>query len=283
MKGNIMIKIKLNLLMAIAFLALMLLPAHNTSGQNDKKAEGILDELRENYEASTEGIEDFVVVAERHTTYYKKAWDNGRPYFKTKSNLHQEETASSSSSWNFFSPEKYSEIKRSSTYDGMATIEGHQVHIIHIDNPEVMMDEFDDTGHVEEIKDFRLYIDPGNWVIRKVEFNVHFNADDGVTRDGEVQVTESDFRNIEGMLVPYKTEIIYSGLSLTDEQRREAEEGLLEMEKELENMPEAQRQMIEQMMGSKLEQYRKMIEEDQIEYVNVVKEVRVNTGMKDFD
>jgi hypothetical protein len=283
MKGDIMFKIKLNLLMAIASLAFMLLPSNNISGQNDKKAEEILEDLRENYEASIKGIEDFVVVAEQHTTYYKKAWDNDRPYFKTKSKLKKEKTGSATNSWSIYSPEKFSEIVNNASYYGMVNIEGHTVHVIHIDNPELMMDEFDDSGYVEDIKDFRLYIDPGDWVIRKVEFNVLIKSDDGVQREGEVQVIENDFRNIEGMMIPYKTEIIYTGLALTDEQRREAEEGLVEMEKELENMPDVQRQTLEQMMGSKIELYRKMIEEDQMVYVNVVKEVKVNTGIKDID
>ncbi len=278
-----MIRKKINQFRAIALSALMLMTAYQMSGQSDGKAEKILEDFRKNYEASIEGIEDFAVVTEQHTTYYKKVWDNGRPYFKTKSDIQIGEDGAEYNSWNIFSPEKYAEIKRNATHHGTASMNGHNVHVIQIENPEVMMDEFDDEGYVEDIKDFRIYIDPNDWVIRKVEFDVQFNTDDGEIRNGEIQVTESDFRNIEGMMFSYKTEIIYSGLILTDEQLREAEEGLKEMEKELENMPEAQRLMMEQMIDSRMEDFRKMIQEDQIEFVNVVKEVKVNTGLEDFD
>jgi hypothetical protein len=141
------------------------------------------------------------------------------------------------------------------------------------------MDEFDDDEYIEDIRDFRLYIDPGDWVIRKMEFDVQMETDDGEMRDGELQVTESDFRNVKGMMVAYKSKVTYSGLALTDEQRREAEEGLKEMEKEMEEMPEAQREM----MGDQMGKFRKMIEKDQIEFVSVVEEVKINTGLEDFD
>ncbi len=278
-----MIREKTNQFKAIVLSALMLLTAYHVSGQNDRKAVKVLEDFRKNYEASIEGIEDFVVVTEQHTTYYKKVWDNDRPYFKSKSEIQMNEDEADYNSWNIFSPEKYAEIKRSATHHGTTNLNGHNVHVIQIENPEVMMDEFDNNGYVESIRDFRLYIDPGDWVIRKVEFNVQFNTDDGEIRDGEIQVTESDFRDVEGMMVAYKTEIKYSGLMLTDEQLREAEEGLKEMEKEMEHMPDAQRQMLEQMMGNRMEEFRKMIEEDQIEFVNVVKKVKVNTGLEDFD
>jgi hypothetical protein len=280
-----MIKTSNMIINIIIAMSVALLTNNLAQGQSrDAKAAEILETFREQYEASIEGIEDFVVVAEQHTTYYKKAWDNGRPYFKSRSEFQmRKEDETDYDSWNIFSPEKYDEIKRNASYHGTTNINGHEVHVIQIENPKVMMDEFDDDEYVEDIRDFHLYIDPGDWVIRKIEFDVQFNTDDGEMRNGEIQVTESDFRDVEGMMVAYKSEIIYSGLALTDEQRREAEEGLKEMEKEMENMPDAQREMMEKMMGDKMGDFRKMIEDDQLEFVHVVKEVKVNTGLEDFD
>jgi hypothetical protein len=273
--SNMIIKIVITL--SVALLANNFVQSQS---QNAKAAK-ILDTFRERYEASIKGIEDFVVVSEFHTTYYKKAMDdNGRPYFKSRSEFQiNKEDEADYDSYNIFSPEKYDEIKRNASYHGKTIIDGHNVHVIQIENPEVMMDEFDDDEYIEDIRDFRLYIDPGDWVIRKMEFDVQMETDDGEMRDGELQVTESDFRNVKGMMVAYKSKVTYSGLALTDEQRREAEEGLKEMEKEMEEMPEAQREM----MGDQMGKFRKMIEKDQIEFVSVVEEVKINTGLEDFD
>ena len=45
-------------------------------------------------------------------------------------------------------------------------------------------------------------------------------------------------------------------------------------------MPPDQREMVEQMMGGQIEKYRKMLEDDKMEVVSTVKEVRVNTGIE---
>lgn len=279
-----MIKTTNNIIRTIIAFTIVLLANSFAQGQSrDARAETILEDFRKNYESAIKGIEDFVVVTEQHTTFYKKAWDNGHPYFISKTDMQMTEDEAEYNSWNIFRPEKYAEIKRSATYQGASTINGHDVHIIQIDNPEVMMDEFKNDDYVEDIRDFRLYIDPEDWVVRKVEFDVEFATEDGERHNGEMLVIESDFRNIDGMMVAHRTEIRYSGLALTDDQRREAEEGLKEMEKEMEKMPENQRQMMEQMMGKRMEKFEKMIREDQIEFVNEVKEVKVNTGLEDFD
>lgn len=279
-----MIKTTNKIIKTVIVLTFALLANGFAQGQSrDAKAEKILEDFRKNYESSIKGIEDFVVVTEQHTTYYKKAWDNGHPYFISKTDMQLIEDEAEYDSWNIFSPEKYAEIKKSATYQGTSTINGHDVHVIQIDNPEVMLDEFENDDYVEDIRDFRLYIDPEDWVVRKIEFDVAFATEDGERRNGEMQVIESDFRNIEGMMVAHRSEIRYSGLALTDDERREAEKGMKEMEKEMEKMPENQRQMMEQMMGKKMEEFTKMIREDQVEFVTEVKEVKVNTGLEDTD
>lgn len=84
------------------------------------------------------------------------------------------------------------------------------------------------------------------------------------------------------MQYPFETAIIIRGLALTEEERREAEEGLADFDRQLEAMPEAQRRMVEQMAGDQIERFRQMLEDDLYKTVNRVREVRVNTGMEDF-
>ncbi len=63
----------------------------------DPEARNIIQSWQDHYEASMENIDDYVVVMDQQTIYYKKAWDNGQPYFKSRvKDADQQELASGS-------------------------------------------------------------------------------------------------------------------------------------------------------------------------------------------
>jgi hypothetical protein len=267
-----MIMRRLILLTIIALLS-------NTANSQDQKAVEILESMQERYEQSIEDIDDYIMEKGDHTIYYKKATtDDGRPYFKTKTRGdHGEEMESASGANKDFYSQFSSEAKEKATYKGTDEVDGNKVHVIYIDQMEAEgLNPDKDTENT--IKDIFLYIDSDKLVIRKMEYTVESKVQGGEVREISPVIKNSDFRNVEAMQIPYKTATVVEGLTLSEEERKKAKEGL----KEFEEMPDAQKEMAEKMMGDKIEKYREMVENDRYEKVSKVKKIEINTGMEDF-
>lgn len=267
-------------MLAFLFFAVLSKGASGQSG--DSKAVEILETLQERYEESIEGIDDYVLVKGDHTIYYKKAYDDeGHPYFKTKTENMEGVESTSARNEDLYS-QVTGAMKDKATYEGTGEVEGHDVHILYVD--ELKIESFDDDPAIEDptLEDLYLYIDSDKWVIRQMEYTAKFKGEEGKVREVSPVVQNRDYRKVEGMLIPYETSTIVTGLTLSEEERQKAKKGLKKFDKQLEEMPESQREMMEDMMGDKVEKYRKMVEEDRYESVEKVKEVRVNTGMEDF-
>ncbi|MDR4987479.1 MAG: hypothetical protein RG741_01415 [Bacteroidales bacterium] len=255
--------------------------AFAAAGQGgDPEVREIIQSWQDHYEASIENIDDFVVVMDQQTLHYKKTWDNGRPYFKSRVvDADEQEVVSGS---NLTDAEVFSRVyeavMQDGEYKGTDEMNGHSVHVIYIEKGENIVDE---PWAPHTFEDVYLRIDIGDWVLRELEYKAHIEHE-GEQRIINQVIQQRDYRDVEGMQYPYETVVIIRGLALTEEERQEAEEGLAEFERQMETMPEAQRRMVEQMAGDKIERFRQMLEDDLYETVNRVREVRVNTGMDDF-
>ena len=261
-------------------LAFTFVAALAAAQDGDPEAREIIQSWQDHYEASIENIDDYVVVMDQQTVYYKKAWDNGRPYFKSRvkdADQQELESGSNLTDAEVFS-HVYEAVMQDGEYKGTDEVNGHRVHVVYVEKAENIVDE---PWAPHTFEDFYLRIDPDTWVLRELEYKMHIEHE-GEDRIINQAFRQGDYRDVEGMQYPYETAIIIRGLALTEEERREAEEGLADFERRLEEMPEAQRRMVEQMAGDQIERFRQMLEDDLYETVNRVREVRVNTGMEDF-
>ncbi|MGM0934632.1 MAG: hypothetical protein ACQEWD_14430 [Bacteroidota bacterium] len=253
----------------------------NTANSQDQKAVEILESMQERYEQSIENIDDYIIEKDDHTIYHKKATTkDDRPYFKTKiKGEYREDMESASAANKDLYSQFSSQAKEKATYKGRDEVDGNEVHVIYIDQMEI--EGFNPDRDTENtVKDIFLYIDPDKLVVRKMEFTVKSQIKGGEVREISPVVKNRDFRNVEGMLIPYKTATVVKGLALNEEERKKAEKGLRDFEKKMEEMPKSQREMVEQMAGGRIKIARKMIEEDQYEKVSQVKNIEVNTGME---
>ncbi len=268
-------QVALNALIYLMML-LIAIPAYGS----DQQALEVLEEWKQEYEASIEGIDDYVVERENQTVYYKKAYDNGRPYFKSRVEGYDEEDLESTSNLSdadLFS-DVYESVREQAEYRGTEELNGFQVHVIYV---EEMEEELFGEHGPQNLRDIYLRIDPDKWVLREIEYTMDFEYEDEL-RELTMAMNPRDYRAVEGMQVSYETRIVARGLALTEEERRDAEERMEEFEQQLEDMPEERRQMVEQMAGDRIEQARSMLEDDHIEMINRVESVRVNTGMEEF-
>ncbi len=257
--------------------SLIFISASAAFSQKDDKAAEIIETMQEEYIKSIEGVEDYILYKTNDTVYYKKAYEGERPYFKVKVNTEDPYIGGTESAVgdNPFS-QTYSYVKNNAVHEGTEKIDGNKVDVIYAEDV-----EFHNPGGQERVEYIRLYIDTDEKVARKMEYPIEMTKD-GETREVTINATYRDLREVEGMIIPYETEIVIKGLTLTEEERKEAEKSLGKFEEKMEEMPESQREMVENMMGDKISQYKEMIEENEIRRVEKVKEVKVNTDMEDF-
>ncbi len=266
----------------------LVLPFSYIQGQyKDPRAAEILEIVWQHYEQSIRDVDDYKIVTEHFTTHYVKQYENDRPYFVNQvetdsfwgsiSGLGMQ-TTSPMVDVDFFSADIFEHLKSNAIYAGSEVIDGMILHQILLEDMRVFMDVFDDVD--EPMSQLRLSFDNENWVLRQMKFSAEVEIEEGRVQVIEPIVRMTDYRNISGMLIPFETSISVQGLMehLSDAERKEAQQALLEFERELEQMPAEQRQMLEQMMSGQLDQLRNLLADDRIEFFIRVKEVKVNTG-----
>ena len=123
----------------------------------------------------------------------------------------------------------------------------------------------------------RVYLDTETYVPRRLIFEGEMNRD-GSTLPLTATIDMGDYRELQGLLIPYRTVTTIDGLAaaIDPEVRAQFEQ----MRRELENMPAQQRQMIESMMADQMKQLEAMMSDDGAPMVIevVVTDVRVNEG-----
>ncbi len=143
------------------------------------------------------------------------------------------------------------------------TYNGKSVYRIFVDDPQVFEDmqfdpEFDDEFDDDnwETSKATAWIGRDDFLIYRMEFDVN---ESGNTM--KVIMKMDDYQTFEGMPVPMLTEMEIEGLEnmMSDEEYEEARQAMEELERELENLPEAQREMIKEQMAPQIERFEQMM------------------------
>lgn len=248
-----------------------------------QSATEIIDRMLAEYEARTEGIDNYTLVQDfmgfQATSYFVKELVDGRPVFKLQN------ISASGVNVNDAGPGTLDEIyalgddfKDNARYLGRETVEGRETYVLEISDLE-NTELGQQMGQDSEFRPIsgRLFLDTEEYMPRRMIFEGELENDDGVhsvTSTMDLQ----DYREHQGMLVAHRTVMTVKGLGAAiDEDARAQFE---QMERELATMPPEQRRMVETMMADQLEQFRAMMAgEDEPMVVQVeVSEVRVNAG-----
>ncbi|MCF8339292.1 MAG: hypothetical protein K9I74_15045 [Bacteroidales bacterium] len=174
----------------------------NTASSQDQKAVETLESMQERYEQSIKDIDDYIMEEEDQTIYYKKAYtDDGKPYFKTKTKGAYMESTSSTNK-DFYS-QLFSQAKEKAIYKGTDEVDGNNVHVIYIDQMEI--GSFNPNKDAKNtIENIFLYVDSDKLVDRKMEYTMKSQIKGGEVREMSLVVKKRDYRNVEGMLIPYE-------------------------------------------------------------------------------
>ena len=146
----------------------------------------------------------------------------------------------------------------------------------------------DDVDRVQQMGDqnvsfdtFEIWIDTTDYVPLKILIHGTSSGPDG-SRPIMVDVLFSDYRNVpDSKLYEAYRQTMSMGGVLDPKQQKELQEAMKqmdEMEAQLAAMPEAQRKMMEKMMGPKIEMMKQMASGGAMEVVTETIDIKVNTG-----
>ncbi|MEF8816610.1 MAG: hypothetical protein V5A20_08020 [Salinibacter sp.] len=254
-----------------------------------QSAETVLNRALDRHEAMLEDVQDCTVIqmqegpagaTSRDTLYLEKQIVDGRPQLLPPGSKEEQETL------DFL----YEVPKERARYSGTSAVDGHETHVLVIDDPEALEKWLSDLrgpeGSVPEspenvtIQSVRAHFDAESYVARKTVVDLE------VSRNGETfpiqqEMMNSDYREVNGLLYPFHRVTRFLGLTggMTPEELRKAREQLQKFEQKLEEMEPAKRKMVKNYMGDKLDKWRKMLESGSVETVTGVVELRVNQGV----
>jgi len=262
-----------------------------------QSASEILDQALERYEQRAEGIDDYTVVQSTEgvmtgmagvtdqnsiTMYFEKTMVDGHPVFvphnaAVDSLAKVQERAGINRS----PSETLRAMKEHARLDGTDAVDGHDCWVLHVDDPEALTQLQQSGGeNAVKLQAMSMCLDKEDYVPRSliVEGESSMN---GETRPITITTLMSDYREVDGLLQAYKTEINMSGISsstMSPEEREKTRKQLEDARAQLADMPEAQRAMVEKMMGGQIEKLEKMLADDALTFTFVVQEVKVNKG-----
>ncbi|MDZ7779042.1 MAG: hypothetical protein U5R14_03770 [Gemmatimonadota bacterium] len=244
----------------------------------------IVDRMLEAFERNAAAVENYSVVQEvmgfESELYFEKETVDGRPVFRLRG------SSSGGLPSDMDDDVGYTDVYAAAPqlveharYGGTEQVHGAEAHVLLIDDLEAL-----DLGAAAAPEDAefrprsgRILIDAEMWVPRRMEFAGDLDTGNGVAEVTSV-IDMQDYREDEGMLMPYLTVVRMEGMEAAIDPEMRAE--LEEMRAQLEELPEGQRAMVEEMFGGRMEQMEALLggEEGAMTVEMRVLELRVNEG-----
>jgi hypothetical protein len=259
-----------------------------------QNAQEIMERAWDVYRERMTGIEDYTVtqtvMGMASTMYFVRDEIDGRVVFLPDMTQMQE-TGPGGEAQQMNTPRQFDgqyfmrpEIAERMTVEGRESVDGNECWIIALDDFEGI--ELGGMGGVQSTftpESMRMWMDTDELIPRRIDMAGTMAGSAG-PQPLSSSALMMDYREVEGMLYPFRVEISSEGLGgamsagmggMTPEQQ----EAMEEMEAELEKMPPEQRAMVEQMMKGQMGGgMQEMMEEALSAMVVETTEVRVNAG-----
>lgn len=167
---------------------------------------------------------------------------------------------------------------------GREEVDGRTVHVLAIDDFDGLIVPAIPGANAGEGEvrpaSMRFSLDTETLVMRRMEMSGHLIRSGAPPSPVEISVRAGEYREVEGYLHPFRTEIVTRGaLAGAGADAEEIRGQLEELRRMLESMPEQQRAMMEGMLRSQLESLEAMLGDgDTLRMVLEVRELRVNAG-----
>ena len=228
----------------------------------------VVEQMRAAYAAMYSGIDDYTIETDLYTMFYEREPDGGPLAFRSAMALDGMGTASMGMSSTGFDEEQLAAMVDHTTYEGTADVDGQQTHVLYAPDLSAFADDDIQEG------EGRFYISADTWLPVKMDMSV---VQDG--RPVEMEIRFSDYRTVDGLTYPFLTEMEMKNLN--DAMSAEDRAQLEQMERELANMPAAQREMMERMLGGQLQKLKDAMATGTFVQSVRVERITVNGGIPD--
>lgn len=260
-------------------LAALALSAAESRGQSARE---IMDTALQKYQQQTEGIQAYTVTQEvmgtTITHRFVKQEVEGHQVF-----VPAEDTAAGRIPRGWGNPyQMFPALAERAELEGTTALDGHPSWTLKVNDfsgldlesmtPEGARGEFEPDS-------ITLYVGQEDHLLRGLAMQGQMAAGDS-TRPISVSARFSDYRDVEGMMHPFVMGVSVEGMdaALSPAERQAARRQLEAVERKMEEMSEQQRQMMENMMGPRLEKLRQMLDSGTMETTIRVKSVEVERG-----
>jgi len=261
----------------MAALAWAVLPSAALHAQSARE---VLERAAELHRERMEGVENYTVTQEvmgfESTTYFERVERDGDSFFAPR--------ARTGSAAGERAPENpYAVLDRlagRAALEGVEEMDGETCHVVTVADLEGT-DLFGPAGGAGEFEPERatFLVDVDDHLVRAMRLaGTAVVAEE--SRDVSFEALFRDYREVGGLLHPFRTEVSTTGLGagMSEEERREARRSMEEMRKQMAEMSDRQRAMMERMMGGQMERFERMLATGAMDFAVEVTEIRVNEG-----
>lgn len=163
---------------------------------------------------------------------------------------------------------------------GRSTVDGHETwHVAVTDFQGLELDAMTPDRAAGQFRPQRLdlHLDTGSHAIRKLELQGKM-VTDTASRALSLTAGFHDYREVQGMLHPFRVSIRVQGMSaaLPAGELKRARRQLQRVQQQIEQLPEDQREKARQAMGDQLDQLRRIVESGEVRTEVVVTDLQVN-------
>lgn len=162
---------------------------------------------------------------------------------------------------------------------GKETVDGAECWVLEVSDM-AAFDTAPQPGSGEfDAKRGRFWIDGQDYLMRKMTMEGDA-TNQGQTTPVTMEMTLHDYRDTQGFLWPFTTDMVIRGVAtgMSEEELAEAKKALADMEKQMAEMPPDQRKMMESMMGGQMQKLEQMVESGEMKMTVQVTRLSVNGG-----
>ena len=247
-------------------------------------ADRIAEEMVNKYEESLSQIETLSMtiqvnegglIPDMTTRYVKKINENGTPYLDLENENDMEMDFSALAG----SVDQMVELIRGAESITEESVNGTDTYKVYVNDSELLKTLDQSEMEMEEMEIVfdaaTIWIEINSMNVRKIFMEQTVEGD----KNMNMEMRLDDYREFSGYPVPMAMTMKIGGMSsqFSNEEIAEAREAMREMEEQLSQMPEAQREAIERQIKPQMEQFEQMLESGEGMTMNIaVTDVKVN-------
>lgn len=258
--------------LSLIFLCTLLSPlGAGVSPVQAQSASSVIDEMKMRYQDQFTDVDHFVVETNVSTTYYRKIDSEEGPRFEVATARSEALPYGGEEMELSPSASQYKHLDRMATHarhDGFETIRGQRSHRLVVDDPQKI-----DADFGAEAERLTWYVDAATYQIARMSLQMRPQSDE--MGPMAMTIDLSDYRTEQGITLPWMMEM---NMDLSEALSPKMKKQMEEMQKQLADMPEAQRKRMERMMGDQMQSHlQSMMNREPI--VITVQRVGVNEGL----